>query len=283
MGDWNPIFEIPTTITGLFAIWKNSYPGPSPKNKLIKAAWSSLLKICCWQLWLERNGRIFKSIQHNAKKVTAKVKSQLKECLGEQKDDSNLSQIDIDWGSSMDLQFHQKTRSMDLPEEWQIRGKNSEDFQNWIPKQKVHSLFFDGAAKRNLGNAGAGGVIKNIDGVSILQFSWGLGINSSIQVEALALFQGLNLLLKLEIEEAIIFGDSEVIIKTMVTNSILRDLRLERLIQRIRSVVKLFQNLKYFHVLRGNNKEADIEANKAAQLSVGAMKSDGEETWVPIP
>lgn len=111
MDDWNPRFEIPTTITCLFATWKNSYPGPSPKNKLIKAAWSSLLKICCWQIWLERNGRVFRSIQHNAKKVAAKVKSQLKECLGEQKDDLNLSQIDIDWGSSLDLQFRQKSEA----------------------------------------------------------------------------------------------------------------------------------------------------------------------------
>jgi len=163
------------------------------------------------------------------------------------------------------------------------KGKNSEDFQNWISKQKVHSLFFDGAAKGNLGNAGAGGVIKNIDGISILQFAWGFGINSNIQVEALALYQGLKLLLKLEIKEANIFGDSEVIIKLMVTNSTPRHLRLARLIQRIRSVAKLFQNLKYFHVLRDNNKEADLEANKVAHLSVGAMKRDGEETWVPIP
>lgn len=172
---------------------------------------------------------------------------------------------------------------MDHPEEWQIRGKTSEEFQNWVPKQKAHSLFFDGASKGNPGKAGAGGVIKNIDGVPILQFAWGLGINSSIQPKALALFQGLKLLLKLGIKEAIIFGDSEVIIKTMVTNPSPRDLRLARLIQRIKSMAKLFQNLRYYHVLRDNNKEADLEANKVAQLMDGAMKSNEEETWVPIP
>ena len=91
--------------------------------------------------------------------VAAKVKIQLKECLGDQKDDSNLKQLDIDWGTSLNLQFHQAVRSVVLLEDWQIRGKNSEDFQSWLTKQKVHSLFFDGAAKGNLGNAGAGGVI----------------------------------------------------------------------------------------------------------------------------
>lgn len=147
----------------------------------------------------------------------------------------------------------------------------------------MDSLFFDGAKKGNPGKAGAGGTIKNTEGISIHNFSWGLGINSSIQAEALALYQGLKLLLRLEIKEAIIFGDSQVIIKIMVTNTTPRDLRLARLIHRIRNLGKLFQNLKYFHVLRDNNKEADIEANKVVLLSVGAMIRDGDETWDPIP
>ena len=147
----------------------------------------------------------------------------------------------------------------------------------------MNSLFFDGVAKGNPGNAGAGGVIKSIVGAEILHFAWGLGINSSIQAEAFALFQGLKQLQNLEIKEANILGDSEVIIKLMVTGSIPRDLRLARLIQRIRGMAKMFQNLKFYHVLRDNNKEADLEANKVAQLSAGAMKRDGEEAWVPIP
>ena len=89
--------------------------------------------------------------------------------------------------------------------------------------------------------------------------------------------------MNLEIKEANISGDSQVIIKIMVTNSSPRDLRLARLISRIRSLGKLFQNLKYFHVLRDNNKEADLEANKATLLSVGATIRDGDETWDPIP
>ena len=41
--------------------------------------------------------------------------------------------------------------------------------------------------------------------------------------------------------------------------------------------------MNFFHVLRDNNKDADLEANKAALLSAGAMIRDGEETWDPIP
>eukprot|EP00253_Pinus_taeda_P010169 PITA_10169 len=244
---WNSKFKLPATILNLFGTWKSRYPGPPPKNKGIKAAWASLLKICCWQLWLERNSKVFRNIHHNAKTVAAKVKAQLKECWGDHKDNSNLNQLDRDWGSSLNLNFQQNIRSIAPPEEWKIRETSREDFQNWIHNQRMHSLFFDGVAKGNPGNAGAGG------------------------------------LQNLEIKEANILGDSEVIIKLMVTGSIPRDLRLARLIQRIRGMAKMFQNLKFYHVLRDNNKEADLEANKAAQLSAGTLNRDEEEKWVPIP
>eukprot|EP00253_Pinus_taeda_P006650 PITA_06650 len=280
---WNSKFKLPATILNLFGTWKSRYPRPPPKNKGIKAAWASLLKICCWQLWLERNSRVFRNIHHNAKTVAAKVKSQLKECWGDHKDNSNLNQLDRDWGSSLNLNFQQNIRSIAPPEEWKIRETSREDFQNWIHNQRMHSLFFGGDAKGNSGNAGAGGVIKSIVGAEILHFAWGLGINSSIQAETFALFQVLKQLQNLEIKEANILGDSEVIIKLMVTGSIPRDLRLARLIQRIRGMEKMFQNLKFYHVLRDNNKEADLEANKSAQLSAGTLNRDGEEKWVPIP
>ena len=147
----------------------------------------------------------------------------------------------------------------------------------------MHSFFFDGASKGNPGRARAGGIVKNVEGVLIHNFAWGLGINSSIQAEALALLQGLKSLLNLEIKEVNVFGDSQVIIKIMATNSSPRDLRLARLISRIRTLGNLFKKFSYYHVLRENNKEADLEANKAVLISAGAIIRDEDETWDPIP
>jgi len=42
-------------------------------------------------------------------------------------------------------------------------------------------------------------------------------------------------------------------------------------------------NLKFFHVLRMNNKEADIEANKAVHLVASTILRDKETLWDPIP
>jgi len=69
----------------------------------------------------------------------------------------------------------------------------------------------------------------------------------------------------------------------MISNSPVLDLKLARLISRIKGLGKGFQKLNYFHVLRALNKEAENEANKAALLSTRIKQKDKEESWDPIP
>lgn len=114
LGNWNSNFALPSSIPKLFADWLNKYPSPFPKNKVIKVVWSSLPKIICWKIFLERNRRIFKNKDQDAKFVGVKIKFQLKDCLGEQKDDSNLCQQDIHWGASLDLQFQKSVSIISL-------------------------------------------------------------------------------------------------------------------------------------------------------------------------
>eukprot|EP00253_Pinus_taeda_P017362 PITA_17362 len=247
----NSNFVMPCSTVELFSNWAARYPGLPPKNQVIKAAWATLPKITCWQIWLERNRRIFRSTKQNSKALEIKIKCQIKECLVDIKDDTNLNQQDIIWGSILDLQFQLADR-ISLPiKNWQIR-KSKDDFQDWLKAHSRHSLFFDGAAKGNPGKAGAGGVIVNPHGEKIHSFAWGLGHSTSIQAEALALYQVL-------------------------------DLKLTRLISKIKGLGKGFQKINYFHVLRVLNKEADKEANKAALLPIGIKQKDKEESWDPIP
>ena len=146
-----------------------------------------------------------------------------------------------------------------------------------------HTLLFDGAAKGNPGKAGAGGVIKNSVGEIEHRFAWGLGHNTSIQAEAISLFQGLKQVKELGIKEVNVIGDSQSIIKAIVDNSPPKDLRLARLVSRIKSLIKSFQSINFFHVWRENNKDADTKANKAALLSAGSLLRDRDEDWDPIP
>jgi ribonuclease HI len=110
-----------------------------------------------------------------------------------------------------------------------------------------------------------------------------LAIASNIQPEALALFQGLNILKVLNIREVNDIGDSQAIINTMVTRSETKDLRLARLIHKILDLGDSFHNLSVYHVLRGNNKEEDNEANKAALHTSTALLKGEREIWEPIP
>lgn len=214
--------------------------------------------------------------------MVEKIKCLLKECLSDHKDDTNLSHQDINWGAALDMQFQKAPSKILLLKEWQIRAP-AKEFQDWITNHPSHSFFFDGAAKGNPGRAGAGGVILNSEGIKTHNFAWGLGIASSIQAEALALFQGLKILKELSIREVNVFGDSQIIINIMVSRSKPSDLRLARMIFRITDLANSFQKLSFYHVLRANNKQADTEANKAALLSAGALCRGGKESWDPIP
>jgi ribonuclease HI/exonuclease III len=282
LGPWRNALICPTSIADLFATWLSNYPGVLPKNESFKVAWLSLPKIICWQIWLERNKRIFRVQVQEAKLVSIKIKNQLKESLGDQLEETNLSQQDIEWGERLGLQFAQAARQSKPSKEWQIRLKEK-DFSAWLNNHSKHTLLFDGAAKGNPGKAGAGGVIKNPVGRIEHSFAWGLGHNTSIQAEALALFQGLKQVKDLGIKEVNVIGDSQSIIKVIVDNSAPKDFRLARLATRIKSLTKSFQSINFFHVLRENNKDADAEANKAALLSAGTLLRDRDEDWDPIP
>eukprot|EP00253_Pinus_taeda_P029236 PITA_29236 len=277
----NSDFTPPNHCSNLFANWMCMYPGGT-QNPHIKTAWLALPKITCWHIWLERNQRIFNDKKSDPKITWIKIRCHLKDCVGDHLDREDLSNQGTSWGYSLGLQFVDKVRLPPPLKHWKIRLK-TEELVELCKKKARKTLFFDGAAKGNPGSFGAGGVIKNADGRIESRYAWGVGFNSSIQAEALALLQGLKMLISLGIKDAIIFWDSQSIIKAMVDKSSPSDLRLSRLLSRIRVLTNTFQNLEFLHVKRENNKEADAEANKAVLLPPGALLRDGDEGWDPIP
>ena len=99
----------------------HKYPGITPKNKHIRAAWLTLPKIICWQIWLERNQRIFRDKKNDFKIVLVKIKSQLKDSLGDQLDGADLSEHDSKWIAMLDLNFKVIVRPPTSLKDWQIR------------------------------------------------------------------------------------------------------------------------------------------------------------------
>lgn len=144
-------------------------------------------------------------------------------------------------------------------------------------------MFFYGASKSNPGLAGAGGLICNANGEPILHFEWGLGELSNNRVEGLALFQGLTQLIKLGIKKVIIFGDSAIIIRLMVQRQSSPNALLQQINSRNQILHDMMEEARYYHILRGLNKDADKHANKACDRPKGNLSCNNILSTQPLP
>ena len=98
------------------------------------------------------------------------------------------------------------------------------DFEKW---RKKHScLFFDGASRGNLGEAGVGGVLYYHDENIEFRYSWWFGTKYNNQEEALALLKGCQIALILDYRVILIFGDSLILIKSIIHGHALRNVNL---------------------------------------------------------
>jgi hypothetical protein len=96
--------------------------------------------------------------------------------------------------------------------------KDRLDFKKWIFHQVDNILFFDGVSRNNQREAGAG-VIYKPRGEPLIKFSWGLGSISNNEAEALALYATVRLAHTEGIQNIIVYGDSLLIIRTLVKGS----------------------------------------------------------------
>ena len=92
-------------------------------------------------------------------------------------------------------------------------------------------MFFDGASKFNPGVAGGGGVIYNLEENIEIYYSYSIVFATNNKVEAYGLWQGLKQLENLGMDEAMVFGDSRIIIQAMNVPSQLNNLNLYSLLR----------------------------------------------------
>ena len=79
--------------------------------------------------------------------------------------------------------------------------------------------------------------------------------------------------------EILVFGDSEVLIKAIISKKGLKDLVLNKQLTRVNRILKNFPSVQIFHILRGLNKEADRLANIGCNLQNGVISINAD---VPI-
>lgn len=131
--------------------------------------------------------------------------------------------------------------------------------------------------------AGGGGILISLEGNIEDRDAWGLGRKTNNQAEFMVCFSDYPWLKKNGIRKIQVLGDSMLIIKHMNYNSSANNMNLNQIIKRSQGMIPFFDLVLFFHILRGNNQEADKQENLAYQLNAerSIMNEVEEMTCIP--
>ena len=125
-------------------------------------------------------------------------------------------------------------------------------------------LMFDGGSRGNPGPSGCGYVLMNSDESKIIiSGSEFLGKNTNNYAEYMGMILGIQKALELNIENLIIKGDSQLVIKQMLKQYSVKSPNLIPLYNQAKNLVLGFQDTKFYHIKRNLNTLADKLANHA--------------------
>eukprot|EP00253_Pinus_taeda_P013124 PITA_13124 len=286
---WHPQQSISEAILE----WRKSCPWKDKSNEIVKRIWAIIPHNLLWKIWLARNKKIFQNKESNARMtcnkahtlaqetIAAKYKGKIKAADYSVEERSVIRHILDRPGHHQDTQRIDKQKQIQA-KEWEIR-LSAKEYKAWMQSSNCPTLHFDGASKSNPGQAGAGGFISNELGSKICSYEWSLGRKTNNAAEALALYQGLMQLKNLGIRKVLIFGDSTIIIRLMNYNHRSPNSILQRLIERSKLLLTHFDYIRFYHILRTLNMEADKHANNAVGKQEGVLWLNNKEGFYPLP
>lgn len=143
-----------------------------------------------------------------------------------------------------------------------------------IPKDYINDetciMYFDGASKGNPGPGGSGAVIFDSQGNeinhTILLLCPNFHVTNNV-AEYNGLIAGLEEAKDLKIGKLIVKGDSLLIIKQMNNEYKVKNENMKELYKRAKEVEKYFEEVKYIHIPREENKIADKLSNDAIKIN----------------
>ena len=133
-------------------------------------------------------------------------------------------------------------------------------------------IYTDGAARGNPGPAGAGAVARDESGVVVDEACRFLGRATNNVAEYSALILALERAGELGARELEIRADSELVVRQMKGEYKIRNDKLRELAQQVARLARGFDEVRYVHVRREQNRAADRLANRAidAEMSPDA-------------
>jgi ribonuclease HI len=123
-------------------------------------------------------------------------------------------------------------------------------------------MHIDGAARGNPGPA-AYAVILQVPGQPPMIQAAPIGIATNNVAEYTALLEGLRLAAMQKVSRLEVFSDSELLVKQLQGHYRVRHPELQRLYQAVQELLPQFEQVKFVHVRREQNAQADRLANAA--------------------
>lgn len=131
---------------------------------------------------------------------------------------------------------------------------------NKIYPHHQYILKFDGCSKGNPGKAGIGAYIYKNE-IELIHSGKYIGEKTNNQAEYEALIHGLNLAIENNIDELLVMGDSELVIKQMKGEYKISSSSLIPLYNEAKQLESKFKCIEYLHIRRELNKDSDKLAN----------------------
>jgi ribonuclease HI len=254
-------------------------------NPILNLIWDLLPGFTLWQIWKERNKRIFHSQSSPVDATWTKVKAQVTETV------RNKSWTEKDWQCNpeekiilhnwqLDLTNHLLSRSPTVP----LVSPTT-----WTtPPAHFIKVNFDGASKGNPGPVGYGTVLRNSDG-EILGLEAGfIGDTTNNVGELTGLVRRLQAATNKGYQRILLEGDSQPIIKLATRiihgcdpEKISPSWRLSGLLVDFSHHLHPHLTITTSHVKREANKVADQLANEAVETGEERLSWDGQSSPTP--
>jgi ribonuclease HI len=122
-------------------------------------------------------------------------------------------------------------------------------------------VYCDGAARGNPGPAGAGAHLMTPDGAVVAEIAEGLGETTNNVAEYTAAIRGLERAHELGARDVLLRSDSQLLINQLTGRYRVKTAHLVPLARRVRELAATFDQVRFEHVPRGQNVEADRLAN----------------------
>ncbi len=131
-----------------------------------------------------------------------------------------------------------------------------------LSESESYKLFTDGASRGNPGLSGAGFVLLDRNDNILLTGKKFLNIKTNNEAEYIALIFALEKIAEKSIKRVNIYLDSELVVKQLKGEYKVKNLRLQELYEKVKSLLEKF-DFTINHVKRSENKIADKLANEA--------------------